>query len=57
MLHDGVLRHLNKILNGDGTEKMQELALNALVALSLSCMPRGEWMERFFVLFVSVSHL
>jgi hypothetical protein len=31
-----VLRPLNKILNGDGTEKMQELTLNTLVNLSLA---------------------
>jgi len=46
MLHEGVLKGLNKILNGDGTERMQELALNALVALSLSAEAEGAIMEQ-----------
>lgn len=46
MLHAGVLRVLNKILNGDGTERMQELALNALVSLSLSSEAESAIMEQ-----------
>jgi len=46
MLHAGVLRSLNKILNGEGTEKMQELALNALVSLSLSSEAENAIMEQ-----------
>lgn len=33
----GVLRPLANVINGDGTAKMQEYAVNALVNLSLSC--------------------
>jgi len=46
MLHEGVLKGLNRILNGDGTERMQELALNALVALSLSSEAENAIMEQ-----------
>jgi hypothetical protein len=36
LLNAGVLPPLSNIINGDGTTRMQELAINALVNLSLS---------------------